>query len=205
MKSILAILIALFLLPLGAHANDKIKGMPSGIYKLDKSHASITWKVSHLGLSKYTARFTKFDADLLFDALAPEKSKIKVTIDPTSVRTDYPNSDKKDFDKQLATDAGWFNGSQFPEITFLSNDVKKTSDTTGKITGNLTFLGIKKPITLDVTFNTAIGNHPFANKPALGFSATGLLKRSDFGMKTYIPQIGDEVQIIIETEFMYAQ
>ena len=120
MKFIFALLFAFLLFPLDAISNDKLKGMPSGIYKLDKSHASLTWKVSHLGLSNYTARFTKFDADLLFDAMTPENSKIKVTIDPTSVRTDYPNSDKKDFDKQLSTDAGWLNGKQFPEITFLS-------------------------------------------------------------------------------------
>jgi polyisoprenoid-binding protein YceI len=68
----------------------------------------------------------------------------------------------------------------------------------------LTFLGVTKPVTLDVTFNKALGQHPFANKPALGFTAEGSLKRSEFGMDTYIPQIGDEVDFIIQAEFFYA-
>lgn len=201
---VLALTIMLFL-PFAARAQEATPpdAMPGGLYKLDKTHASLTWKVSHLGLSNYTARFTDFDVDLMYDPLNLENSKVRATIDPTSIETDYKG--EKDFNAQLVNDAGWFNATQFPHITFLSTKVEKTGDNTGKVTGNLTFLGVKKPVTLDVTFNKAIGNHPFANKPALGFSATATLKRSDFGMKQYIPQVGDEVQIQIETEFMYAK
>lgn len=197
---------ALLLMPLTVMADETpLNGMPSGLYEVDNTHASITWKVSHLGLSNYTARFTKFDIDLMFDAQDPAKSKVIATIDPTSIKTDYPNPEEKDFDAKLAKDAGWFNGDQYPEIKFRSTSVEKTGDNTGKMTGDLTFLGVTKPVTLDVTFNKAVGNHPFENKPALGFSATGTLKRSDFGMTTYIPQIGDEVEVIIEAEFLYAK
>lgn len=203
---LLALTFALFMMPFVTHAEETpVNGMPSGLYKLDNTHASITWKVSHLGLSNYTARFTDFDIDLMFDAQDPVRSKVKATIDPTSIETDYPTPEKKDFDAQLVNDAGWFNAVQFPKIMFLSNKVEKTGERTGKVMGTLDFLGVKKPIILDVTFNKAIGNHPFANKPAIGFSATGSLKRSDFGMTKYLPQIGDKVDVIIEAEFLYAK
>jgi len=202
----LAFLLIVLALPIQAKAQEAtdLEGMPSGLYELDKNHASLIWKVSHLGLSNYTARFTDFDIDIDFNAFEPAASRVRATIDPTSVETDFPEPEKKDFDKELAMKESWFNAEQFPQITFMSTSVEKTGDNTGKVTGDLTFLGVTKPVTLDVVFNKAIGNHPFANKPALGFSATTTIKRSDFGLTTYIPQIGDEVEIIIEAEFFYA-
>ncbi|MCE2926316.1 MAG: YceI family protein [Rickettsiales bacterium] len=179
--------------------------MPSGKYTLDQSHASVTWKVSHLGLSNYTARFAKLDATLEFDAKDPTKSKLLATVDPASVRTDYPNAAEKDFDKKLAQDAEWFNAGKFPEIKFESTKVEKTGENTGKVHGNLTMLGVTKPLVLDAKFNGAYLKKPFADVPGLGFSATATLKRSDWGFSTYVPNIGDEVQILIETEFHKAQ
>ena len=194
-------------LPFSAQAQEAeatpIDAMPGGLYELDKGHASLTWKVSHMGLSNYTARFTDFDSEIMFNPIDLEQSKVRATIDPTSVETDHVG--EKDFNAELANEAGWFNTEQFPKITFLSTNVEKTGDNTGKVTGDLTFLGVTKPVTLDVTFNKAVGNHPFANKPALGFSATGTIKRSEFGMDKYIPMIGDDVDLLIETEYMYAK
>ena len=175
--------------------------LPAGLYKLDKTHASVTWKVSHMGLSNYTGRFTKIDADLAFDPIDPTKSRLTATIDPTSVRTDYPNSAEKDFDKELATGDKWFNGIQFPQIKFVSTRVEKTGEKTGKLYGDLTFLGVTKPLVLDVTFNGSYLKKPFSDSPALGFSATARLNRSDWGMDSYIPMVGDAVDLLIETEF----
>jgi len=197
--------LALLAMPFSVQAETKLTGMPSGLYKLDKTHASLTWKVSHLGLSNYTARFTEFDVDLMLNAQDPLRSRVKAVIDPTSIKTDYPHPEKKDFDTKLSNDAGWFNAEQFPKITFTSTKIEKSGDNRGEMTGVLEFLGVKKPITMDVTFNKALGNHPFENKPAVGFSAIGSLKRSDFGMKTYLPQIGDQVNFVIEAEFFYAK
>ena len=179
--------------------------MPSGVYKLDKSHASVTWKVSHLGLSDYTARFASLDAELNFDAAKPENSSIKATIDTSSIRTDFPATPEKDFDKKLSEGADWFNGKQFPTITFESTKVEKTGDTTAKIHGNLTMLGVAKPMTLNAVFNGAYLKKPFVDVPALGFSAKGEIKRSEWGFSTYVPNIGDEVEILIEAEFHKAQ
>lgn len=175
--------------------------MPAGVYNLDETHAQLIWKVSHLGLSNYTARFTSFDADLTFDPANLENSSLTATIDPTSIKTDYPYPEKKDFDKKLVEGKEWFNATEFPEIKFESKELTVTGENTGTMMGHLTFLGVTKPVTLDITFNGAMASQPFSSKPTLGFSATGSLKRSEWGMGTYVPNIGDEVQIMIEAEF----
>lgn len=189
------------MLPLGATAKTPIAEMPAGVYTLDETHASLIWKVSHLGLSDYTARFTSFDAELTFDPQNPENSKLVATVDPTSIETDYPYPEQKDFNQKLVTGEDWFNAGKFPQIRFESTSITKTGDTTGTITGNLTFLGVTKPLTLNATFNGAMKSQPFSKKPTMGFSATATMKRSEWGFDTYVPNIGDEVELLIEAEF----
>lgn len=175
----------------------------SGTYVMDKTHASLTWRVQHMGLAFYTARLTDFDINLTFDAAHPQKSTITASINPASVRTDYPFPEKEDFDKTLAMDAKWFNAGAFPKITFTATNITLTGDRTGTMTGDLTFLGVTRPVTLDVTLSGSQEKRPFAGVPALGLSARTTLKRSDWGLKTFAPAIvGDDVQIIIEAEFM---
>ena len=96
--------------------------------------------------------------------------------------------------------ADWFDAAKFPSATFVSTKVEKTSATKGKVTGDLTIHGVTKPVVLDVTFNGA-GQNPIAAVPQLGFSATTKIKRSDFGVAQYIPMVGDEVTLTIESEF----
>ncbi|MEM6781707.1 MAG: YceI family protein [Pseudomonadota bacterium] len=193
---------ALVVVPVAAKAEmTPIAQMPAGVYELDKTHASLTWKVSHLGLSDYTARFNTFDASLTLDPANITQSSVNVTISPLSIETDYPNADEKDFDKKLTEGEDWFNVGAFPEITFASTAIEQTGENTGKVTGDLSLLGVTKPVTLDVVFNGAYESKPFANVPAVGFSATGTIKRSDWGFDTYVPTIGDEVELLIEVEF----
>ncbi|MDZ4842409.1 MAG: YceI family protein [Hyphomicrobium aestuarii] len=176
--------------------------VPAGTYKVDPTHASVHWKVSHLGLSNYTGRFVRFDATLTIDPARPEAAKLEASVDPTSLRTDYPFADKKDFDKQLIEDAKWFNATVAKSMSFKSTSVKMTGAKTADVVGEISLLGVSKPLTLKATLNGGMKEQPFAKKPALGFSAVGTLKRSDFGMSYLVPNIGDEVQIIIEAEFL---
>jgi polyisoprenoid-binding protein YceI len=171
---------------------------PAGEYVLDKTHASITWKVTHLGLSNYTARFTGFDMALVLDPATPTKSTISVTIDPKSVKTDFPFPEKEDFDKVIAEK--FLAAGDHPTITFQSTGLKATGAKTGKLTGNLTLMGVTKPVTFDVTLNGAMV-HPFRKIPVVGFTATGSFKRSEFGSTVLQGPIGDEVTVIIEAEF----
>lgn len=175
--------------------------MPAGVYTIEPSHASVTWKVNHLGLSNYTARFTGINAAITLDPAKPENSSVTATIDPMSIRTDYPDAAKKDFDKELATSEQWFNAGKFPEIKFVSNKIEITGEKTGKIHGDLTLLGVTKPVVLDTVFNGAYAKQPFADLPGIGFSAKTTIKRSDWGLSTYVPNIGDDVEVWIEAEF----
>jgi polyisoprenoid-binding protein YceI len=167
---------------------------PAATYTVDGNHASVVWKVSHLGLSAYTARFDKISGSLAFDPKAVTNSKVDISIDPVSVSTGLPN-----FDKKIRDD--YFQSAKFPAITFKSTKVEQTGPTAGKVTGDLTFLGVTKPVTLDVTWNGGLFNK-FAGGYALGFSAKGGLKRSEFGLSNLIPSIGDQVDLAIEIEFI---
>ena len=187
--------------PAAAQDMTPYKDMPAGIYKMDVHHASLTWKVKHVGLSNYTARFKTFDAAITFDPADIEKSSVKATIDPTSLETDYAPTAEVNFNKELGTSDKWLNAGKFPTITFTSTRVERTGENTGKIYGDLSLLGVTKPVVLDAVFNGAYLVQPFNNLPTLGFSATTSIKRSDWGLTTYVPAIGDEVQIIIEAEF----
>jgi len=171
----------------------------AGEYGLDKTHASLTWQINHLGLSKYTARFATYDATINLNPAEPTKSSVSVTIDPKSVRTDFPFPEKENFDAIIADK--FLQAGAHPTITFQSTGLTATGATTGKMTGNLTLLGVTRPVTMDVTLNGAM-EHPFRKVPALGFSATGTFKRSEFGSKDLQGPIGDDIKLIIEAEFL---
>lgn len=177
------------------------RDMPAGTYNLDRNHAQLVWKVSHAGLSNYTARFKRFEADITFDPADVAQSKVVATVHPASLETDYDAASGKDFNKELSAGEQWLNAGKFPTITFASTRIELTGGNTGKIHGDLTMLGVTRPVVLDVTFNGAYAVQPFNKKPTLGFSATGRFKRSDWGLATYVPMIGDTVEVMIEAEF----
>lgn len=165
-------------------------------YTIDPTHTHILFTVNHLGFSNMIGLFTDMAGTFSFDPANIAASKVAVTIKTDSLSTQLAVRDGD------LKGADWFNVTEFPEMKFVGTSFAKVSDTTGTIAGNLTLLGVTKPVTLNVTFNKA-GLRPTDKKQAAGFSATGKFKRSDFGMKTYIPYIGDEVSLIIETEGTY--
>lgn len=175
-------------------------GVPSGTYVADKTHTNVLWSVSHFGLSNYIGRFDAIEAKLVLDAAEPAKSKLEATIDPASVNTNYPPK-PDEFNKEIAG-TQFFDAAKFPRITFVSTAIETTGSNTGKVTGNLTFHGVTKPVTLDVRLNAALDPHPMSKKPAVGFSATGTIKRSDFGVGAFLGPVSDEVKLTIETEFI---
>lgn len=162
-------------------------------YSFDPVHTQIMFEVDHLGFSLSHGRFTKFSGGFHFDEDAPEKSTVDITIDTNSI---YMNS--SEWENHLKN-ADFFNVAVFPQMTFKSTSVVKTGDRTASVTGDLTLLGVTKPVTLDVTFNKA-GIHPYNKNYICGFSVKGGLKRSDFGMNFGLPGIGDDVKLDIEIE-----
>jgi polyisoprenoid-binding protein YceI len=182
-------------------AKSPFNDMPEGVYTLDLSHASVVWKVSHLGLSNYVARFADFDAAIDYDSSDITKSTVTAKINPMSIQTAYPNAKEKDFNNILATDKNWFNAAEFASIDFVSTSIEMTGEKTAVMQGNLTFLGLSKSVSLDVKFNGAMLKQPFSGKPTMGFSATTMIKRTNWGMDKYAPNIGDDVEVLIEGEF----
>lgn len=179
---------------------------PAGDYKIDPDHTSVTFRVSHLGFSNYTARFTGFAATLKFDPANPSAQTLEATIDADSVETDYRGPPKIDFDSQLERE--FLHADQHPKITFKSTGIQVTGPRAANVTGELTLNGVTKPVVLATTFNG--GYPPNAMDPGgarIGFSATGKFKRSDFGITYGLPAPGtnmgvfDDVEVIIETEF----
>jgi len=162
-------------------------------YVLDKPHTQIMFRVSHLGFSHSVGKFTDYNGTFVFDRTTPEKSSTEVTImtDSLDLADEKWNEHMKNED--------FFNVAKFPQMTFKSTGVKVLSDNTADITGDLTLLGVTKPVTLHVTHNKS-DKFPFGDRYVSGFSAEGVLKRSDFGMTYGLPAVSDEVELMIEVE-----
>lgn len=162
-------------------------------YAFDKSHTNILFFISHLGYSETMGKFTDYDGAFTFDEKKPQDSTIDVTLKPAGIRTSSEGLDahlqKEDF----------FNTEKFPDIRFVSTGIKITGEKTGDVTGNVTMLGITRPVVLHVTFNKA-GQHPKTQDYIAGFTAEAVIRRSEFGMNYGIPMVGDEVRIWISTE-----
>ena len=176
---------------------------PAGAYSLDKAHASLLFRVNHIGFSNFTGRFAHFDVKLYFDPANPTASTVTATIDPRSLETDNPPAGFLD----MLHGAKWLNAAQFPQMIFRSSKIELTGTNAARIVGALTFHGVTRPVSLDAKFNGGYAGHPFDPHARIGFSAHGSLKRSAFGIAEGIPAPGttmgvsDDVEIIIEAEF----
>jgi len=176
--------------------------VPAGEYRLDPSHASLIFRVNHLGFSHFTSQFRKFDATLTLDPRHPERSQVTATIDPRSIEI---------VDPKLAVDIQgpqWFDSGKFPQMNFRSTKVELTSPNTARIVGELSLHGVTLPVNWDATFNGGYAANPYDPKGArIGFSAHGALNRSAFGMGFGVPAPGttmgvsDDVDFNIEAEF----
>jgi len=180
-------------------SDNGLSSMVKGQYTLDLTHASIVWKVSHLGFSTYVGRFNDFSADLNLDPETFSKSSVEVDIKVDSIDTDYPLADEEDFNQKLSQ--SWFKSQEHPSITFTSRKVSDLVDNKAKVTGDLTLLGQVHEVVLDVTFNKATASHPFKRIPVVGFSATTSIDRTLWGLTKFAPNIGAQVAIEIEGEF----
>lgn len=176
---------------------------PAGEYKVDLSHADLTFRIDHLGMAKYTARFTRFEATLTFDPVDTSAMQVMATVDVASLVLPSP---PEGFLEELLAPA-WLHAAAHPAILFRSTSVALNSPNSAIVTGDLTLLGVTKPVVLAVTFNGGYAGHLYEPNARIGFSARGTFKRSDFGMTIGLPPpdstmgVGDEIEVIIEAEF----
>lgn len=171
-----------------------ISSLPKGLYHAESGHAYIAFSYDHQGYSKPIIRWGKFGSTVALDPEAPEKSGVGVVIDVASVDTGVPV-----FDEHLVS-ANWFDAAQYPEIVFQNTAIDQSALGSGTLTGDLTIKGVTRPVTLDVTLNK-VGNHFRSKKPMFGISATGSLKRSDFGIDRFAP-MADDINLTIEIEYI---
>jgi polyisoprenoid-binding protein YceI len=161
-------------------------------FKFDPVHTQVFFSVSHLGYSHSTGHVAVKSGFFSFDESDWSKSKVDATIDIASL--DMGNTGWSDKLK-----SSFFDASTYPTAHYMSKSVEKTGDKTGIVHGELTLLGRRSPVDLQVTFNRA-GADGYTMHYIAGFSANATLKRSAFGMTRSDKDIGDDVTIHIEVE-----
>lgn len=162
-------------------------------YNFDKTHTQILFFVNHLGFSMSQGEFHDYDGYFIFDRENPENSYVEVEIRAASI-----DMDDEKWDAHMKNE-DFFHVEKHPVITFKSTNIEQFSEDSANITGDLTMLGVTKPVTLTTTLNKT-GRHPFNQKYVAGLSATATVKRSEFGMNYGLPLIGEEAEIRLEIE-----
>lgn len=162
-------------------------------YRFDKVHTQVHASVNHLGWSNSTARLQVQDGVIRFDPDRLAASSVDVTVGLDTL--DLGDATWKEH----VSAEKWLDAANFPTARFVSTDVRPTGDASFDLVGELTLKGVTRPVTLHATINKA-GPHPFTKKPALGVSATGTIRRTEFGVSEFAPMVSDEVQLRIELE-----
>jgi polyisoprenoid-binding protein YceI len=174
-------------LPLSAHAADS--------FTIDPDHTYPHFSVSHLGFSTMQGRFDASSGKITLDS-ATKKGTIEFSIQAASINTGHAKRDEH------MRSPDFFNVAEFPNITFKSTSVKFKDNNPASVEGNLTLLGVSKPVKLDIS-NFNCGLHPMdptKKKFVCGAGASTQIKRSDFGMKYGVPAIGDDIKLVFEIE-----
>ena len=167
-------------------------------YDIDTSHTQVIFSWNHFGFSNPSASLEKISGDFQFDAADITKSSISVTLPLDGLHTGVPK-----LDEHLKS-ADFFEAAKYPDITFKSTKVEKTGANGLKIVGDLTIHGVTKPVTLNAKINK-IGENPMMKKASAGFDATTTIKRSEFGVDKYVPNVSDEIPVHITFDSHAAQ
>lgn len=164
----------------------------SETFTIDPHHSYVLWNIKHMGFSTQSGKWF-VTGSVSLDKEKPQNSKVDVNIDVAKIVTGIPELDEHLKGKMF------FDVEAFPKATFVSDKVEVLSDTSAKVHGMLNLHGVKKPIILNVTLNK-VGINPVNEQMTVGFTANTEIKRSDFGMKAFLPGLGDEIPISINVE-----
>lgn len=158
-------------------------------WRIDEAHTSIGFKIDAVGFPTTHGHFNRYSGRILIDFERPAKSFTSFIVDSASV--DLGSQSFNDFVKSRAL----LNVEEFPTLGFTSIQTEKVDPRTANVTGNLTMLGVSKPIVLTVI----VDPDPTANGRIVAFVATGTIRRSEFGMIFGIPVIDDALEITVKT------
>lgn len=198
MPRCVAIALAISLLASGAAAADPTSRdptkVPAGSYDLDPRHASLLVKVPHMGgFSRYTMRFRVLSGAFIYDPTNWQATKVTISVDPKSIDTEDTAFNR--------TVASYFEPERYPVILFASTGLTANEEGKGQLSGDLTLHGVTRPVVLDVEFN-GVGPGLLGAGTRVGFSGTGKIKRSEFGVTGGRPFAGDSVDLMFEVEFV---
>lgn len=162
-------------------------------YRLDPVHCQVLFFVDHLGFSRQLGRFTGVEGRFAFDPAGWDGATVEAQIAVDSLWL----GDAPWQRKMLSAD--FFNAAEHPTMRFVSERVEATGENTARVHGNLTLLGVSRPVVLEVVRNR-VGRNTFNLKHTAGFSARTTIKRSAFGMRRMLAAVGDEIEIVLEIE-----
>jgi polyisoprenoid-binding protein YceI len=177
-----------------ADANADPAAVRAGRYAIEPGHTRVLFAVSHMGFSTWYGDFTGAAGTLMLDPAHPELAVLEVTLPVGSVSTTNTVLDRE------LRGADWLDAQRYPTAVFRSTGVVVTGAGRAEVSGALTLHGVTRPLTLHVRFNAA-GLNPLDLAYTAGFDADATLRRSDFGIKTDRPLIGDEVRLMISAPF----
>jgi polyisoprenoid-binding protein YceI len=186
------------LLATTAHA--QVPGVPdpgavaAGIYDVEHYHTQVGFSVLHMGFTRYDGVFSNASGQLKLDPRTLDATALDVTVPVDTVQT---TSTK--LDGELKSDQ-WLDAGRFPTMRFRSTKITRTGPSTAKVAGELTLHGVTRPVVLNAKFVGA-GVNPLDKSFTVGFSASGVIKRSEFGVAAYVPMISDEVELAINAAF----
>ncbi len=169
-----------------------VSRVKAGNYTVDTNHTQVVWTLNHMGFTPLSGDFAASGGSLQLDPARPAAAKVKVDFTLASMTTLVP-----ELASHMLT-ADILDAAKYPTASFESTRIA-VRGATARITGNLTLKGVTKPVTLDAKFYGA-GVNPRSQKLDIGFTATGRIKRSDYGI-TYAPTVGDEINLEIHAAF----
>jgi polyisoprenoid-binding protein YceI len=163
-------------------------------YQIDPAHSDVVFGVDHLGFSKVWGRFNEIDGSMVIDEDDPSRSRVVVVLQTASIDTGHAKRD------EVLRGPDFLDAASYPAIIYRSQEVERVGERTARIYGALTLRGVTRPVTLYMTLNR-IAEHPL--RPGVfvaGFSGRATIRRSEFGITTGVPVLGDEVEILLEVE-----
>lgn len=168
-------------------------------YTLDPYHTYPHFAAEHFGVSLMWGRFDRSAGKFMLDRAA-RKGSLELDVETASLTTgdNDKGSRPRSRDEHLKS-ADFFNVAEFPRMSFKAGEVKFDGDNPAEVTGQLTLLGVTKPLTLKME-RWVCRDHPFSKKPMCGGNASGAIKRSEFGMKYALPAVGDDIRLYVEFE-----
>ena len=166
----------------------------AGSYAVEPGHTQVGFTLLHLGFSYYSGVFSNVSGTLHLDPSHPDASRLVVSIPIDSVATTSAKLDGE------LKGAEWFDAARYPSATFASTRITPMGHDAARVDGTLTLHGVSEPETLTVHFVGA-GVNPLDKKYTVGFEAVGTIRRSQFGVKTYVPLVGDDVRLSIAGAF----